>query len=306
MFHVKQAPSIPVEDPAIVDGMTIPTGVGATSLAIAAARAMETARNDRLFADPWASDFVTTEWLETTAAQALSRRAKDGLVWVAVRTRFLDDFVLAATAGTCRQLVLLGAGLDTRALRLPLPDDTSVFEVDTEEVLAYKESVLSKSARPAMSGARRVQVRADLRDDWPTALTSAGFAPDERSAWLAEGLLVYFTEQENDRLLRQISAHSAPGSGFAVTLSVPGVHQPVDGDGAVVGGSADPDVEDHLTAMRAMWNSDGPADPIEWLAGYGWRAEAVAPGKLAVEYGRVTGASEFSGSRRRLVTATKQ
>ncbi len=60
-----------------------------------------------------------------------------------LRTRVLDDFVLRSTAAGARQVVLLGAGLDTRAFRLDLPSDCVVFEIDRAGVLAFKEQVLT-------------------------------------------------------------------------------------------------------------------------------------------------------------------
>jgi len=53
-----------------------------------------------------------------------------------------------------------------------------------------------------------------LRDDWPAALTQVGFDPAEPAAWIAEGLLGYLPAEAPDRLLDQITAPSAPGSGW--------------------------------------------------------------------------------------------
>src|SRR6266567_1989736 len=52
-----------------------------------------------------------------------------------------DDYLLTAAAADCRQVVLLAAGIDSRAFRLPWPDDMRVFEPDLPEVLAFKEAV---------------------------------------------------------------------------------------------------------------------------------------------------------------------
>lgn len=55
-----------------------------------------------------------------------------------LRTRFFDDYLLAAMAAGCGHVVLLAAVLDTRAFRLPWPDGVRVFEVDLPDLLEFK------------------------------------------------------------------------------------------------------------------------------------------------------------------------
>lgn len=92
----------------------------------AGARARESQRPDRLFHDPWAEQLAGPEgkaWAEQQSA--------DTSISTIVRTRFFDDFLLRAiAASSLRQVVLLAAGLDTRAYRLPWPNHTLFFEVD--------------------------------------------------------------------------------------------------------------------------------------------------------------------------------
>jgi methyltransferase (TIGR00027 family) len=103
--------------------------------------------------------------------------------------------------------VLLGAGLDVRAFRLPLDPGATVYEVDTPAVLDFKVGVLARHA--AQPGVRRVPVETDLRDDWPGAPRAVGFDRDKSAAWLAEGLLFYLAPAEADVLLSEIRpAHS--------------------------------------------------------------------------------------------------
>src|SRR5690349_254888 len=105
-------------------------GVGVTALAVADARARESERGDRLFEDPYARAFADA------AREALAPR-QDGAgesidiravrdAYIAVRTRFFDDALLEAVSnGGCRQVVVLGAGLDARAYRLGWPKGTT-------------------------------------------------------------------------------------------------------------------------------------------------------------------------------------
>ena len=62
----------------------------------------------------------------------------------------------------------------------------------------------------------RRPVPVDLRDDWPAALTAAGFDRTQPTAWLAEGLLPYLPSDAQDRLFEMVTALSAPGSQIAV------------------------------------------------------------------------------------------
>jgi methyltransferase (TIGR00027 family) len=102
-----------------------------------------------------------------------------------IRTRFFDDYLLDATAHGIRQVVLLAAGLDTRAYRLRWPPDVDVYELDLPEVMGFKGEVLTE--RRAASRCERTVVPIDLRKDWTVPLSKAGFSSSEPTAWLAEG-----------------------------------------------------------------------------------------------------------------------
>ncbi|HMC71670.1 MAG TPA: SAM-dependent methyltransferase, partial [Mycobacteriales bacterium] len=193
--------------------MPVLTGVPKTALGVARIRAGESVRPDHLFNDPYAAAFVAA----LPDAYAADKRSDDAravgariAMHVVIRTRFYDDYLLAATAHGVRQVVLLAAGLDTRAFRLDWPSGTSVFELDLPDMVEFKEGVLtSTGATP--TAARRV-VPADLTADWAGALTDAGLDPTRPTAWLIEGLLVYLTYGDAARLLATVGDLSAPGS----------------------------------------------------------------------------------------------
>ncbi|MEE1927582.1 class I SAM-dependent methyltransferase [Streptomyces sp. TRM 70351] len=202
-------------------------GVGLTALLVAAARAIETHRPDSLARDAYAEHFVraapaSADWPIRTS------QVPDGdtdPLWgrfaryFGLRTRVLDDFLLrSAHAGGARQVVLLGAGLDTRAFRLPWPAGCVVFEIDRDGVLAFKHAVLDGlSATP---GAARVPVPVDLRADWAGALADAGFDPAAPTAWLAEGLLFYLPPAAETYLVDTVRRLSAPGSSLAFEVKL--------------------------------------------------------------------------------------
>ena len=204
------------------DTWDLASSVGATATAVAASRAMASQGPDPLLDDPWAEPLVRAVGIEVfvklidgelhgTDGRPLNRRAMDEQI--TVRTGFFDNFFIDATGADIRQAVILASGLDTRAYRLPWPAETVVYEIDQPEVIDFKTRTLAGlGAEPT---ARRRTVATDLRDDWPSALTAAGFNPAQPTAWSAEGLLVYLPPDAQDRLFDNIFALSAPDSRIA-------------------------------------------------------------------------------------------
>jgi len=242
--------------------------VGGSGLAIAAIRAQESARPDRLFADPLAGAFVAAAgWSPPGRPDGRADALK---IWVVARTVFLDELLAAAGRDGCRQVVLLGAGLDARAFRLPWPAGVRCFELDGAEVLEHKALVLT--AQAAQAGCERIPVTCDLRADWSAALLAAGFDPGQPAAWIAEGLLVYLTPADADGILADLTALSAPGSRLGLTMSSAGP--------AAGGGQA------RARAATARHRSAVPDDPVRWLAGHGWSAQVTDPLEVLRAHGR--------------------
>src|SRR3954467_5061071 len=159
--------------------------VAGTGLLVAAIRAMESTRDDRLFTDPYA-DRLAGETGRALLAAAIAETGERSTVQIIVRTRFLDDALLRAVR-TAHQVVIVAAGMDARAYRLAWPEGAVVFELDQPTVIAAKNDVLADDEPRC----RRVTVGVDLADDWPTALTKTDFDPTAPTVWLIEGLLQY-------------------------------------------------------------------------------------------------------------------
>ena len=202
------------------DSWDLATSVGATATMVAAQRALASAAG--LIDDPFAAPLVRAVGIDvytrlvngeipvTDDTEFDPARMARGM---AVRTRFYDQFFVDATCSGIRQAVIVAAGLDVRAYRLPWPQGTVVYEVDLPNVIDFKTSTLSKQG--AAPTAERRTVAVDLRDDWPAALEAAGFDPQAPSAWSAEGLVVYLPPEAQDALFDNITALSAPGSQLA-------------------------------------------------------------------------------------------
>lgn len=204
------------------DTWDLASSVGATATAVAAQRAIASSPPDASLNDPWADPLVRAVGIDSFIKLLDNQldRSDDPLLnrqavkeQITVRTRFFDDFFVQATESGIKQAVILASGLDTRAYRLPWPAGTVVYEIDQPEVIEFKTRTLGELG--ATPSAERRTVSIDLREDWPSALTAAGFDPAQPTAWSAEGLLVYLPPEAQDRLFDNIAAVSAPGSRIA-------------------------------------------------------------------------------------------
>ncbi|MER6415119.1 class I SAM-dependent methyltransferase [Streptomyces humidus] len=248
----------------------------ATAVGVARVRALETERENALFRDPLAQAFATAGGLWPSSSplpgdEAARRRRMGVALSIVIRTKFLDDLLQQAAASGVRQVVVLGAGMDSRAFRMDWPEGTRLFEVDTAAPLDFKESVLCRER--AVARCERITVAVDLREDWPGALAAAGHDRAAPTVWIAEGLLIYLPEDAVELLLARISAQSAPGSRMGLTLGSRGVIERFGAD-AVPGSAA------------SMWISEMPDDPVGWLAGHGWEACCHTLRERAAAYGR--------------------
>jgi len=191
------------------------TDLAATALFVAAVRARESERINPLFRDELSALLAGPEgrgWLAASEADPASNYHRDSFPYLEVRTRFFDDWATKAIRErNARQLVLLGAGMDTRAFRLPWPNDLQFWELDTPELFGLKEARLqSAGVRLACD---RVVVETDLTSgDWVGQLLARGFKEGRPTVWLAEGLFQYLTASDVDQVLEGAVSLSSQGS----------------------------------------------------------------------------------------------
>lgn len=186
----------------------------------------------RLAEDPYGLQFSSARlarMLDARSPRALAVMPgiKPWVVYMQVRTRVLDDAIRAFVAGGGHQVVVLGAGFDTRALRLPELADASVFEVDHPATQRHKRATLERIG--VTSPARYVTWDFETRplDELPDALAEAGHDPTRPTITIWEGVTMYLTEPAIDASLRAIAAWSAPGSQLAMTyFAKPRLHRP--------------------------------------------------------------------------------
>jgi len=287
------SPASPPPNPGRQDGDTwdLTTSVGATATMVAAARALASREPEALIDDPFALPLVEAVGIDfftrlangdvdlsNTEYEASAHLLIDVM---AVRTRFFDDFFLAATKSGLQQAVILASGLDSRAYRLAWPAGTVVFEIDQPAVIDFKTDVLARlDAHPT---AERRTVGVDLRDDWPAALRANSFDPARPTAWIAEGLLLYLPPDAQDRLFDNISAQSAPGSQLA-TEDYPGSRA-----GMVRRFATWSDQWQELglnVRLPDLLYSEGHNVVADYLERQGWDVSALTRPEIFAAYGR--------------------
>ncbi|MEG5173379.1 SAM-dependent methyltransferase [Microcoleus sp. B3-D7] len=236
--------------------------VSFTARLMAASRAFESKRTNRLFNDPFSEQLAGIEAMELMLPKVEEYEA-NGRPYVAVRTRFFDDFLMQYSH-TIRQVVLLGAGMDTRAYRLDLHPETHYYEIDRASVLDYKESIL-KDITPKC---HRHVLAMDLRETWVQPLVESGYRADQPSVWLLEGLLYYLSDGEVNELMATINAITLPGSRLGADLI----------NEAILNSSGD---------LTSYWQSSCN-HPESFFAEYGWNAFGIQPGEDGASFGRFT------------------
>ena len=284
----------------VVDDPTEPTeeAVSLTALAVASGRAVESSRPDALINDPYAARLVaaaqSTVEFPVTWPDSLDdvppvrRPLLLASLYIGLRTRFVDDVLAGAdVAGggdpllpidLPRQVVVLGAGLDTRAFRLDWPGRTEVFELDQMSVLLFRRDVLrGLGAEPRCEW---FAVPTDLSRPWVAALVAAGFDRRRRTSWVIDGLLPYLSADAQLEAINTVARLSWPGSRAVIER--------------VVGLQDSPELEEKLREfgvqtglpMAGLLARAHPPDPAAILQGRGWDVQQHTMDDLAVRYGR--------------------
>ena len=285
------------------DTWEITESVGATALGVAA----ETESENPLISDPFARVFLNAagdgmwNWFaapdlpaEIAEAEPDLKPRMQGMVdYMAARTSFFDRFFLNATRATragLPQVVILAAGLDSRAWRLPWPDGTTVYELDQPRVLEFKSSTLRENG--ALPTCNLVHVPVDLRHDWPAALRQAGFDASLPSAWSAEGLLPFLPAAAQELLFERVHALAAAGSRIAVEAPGPDFLD----EAAIEKRRADMqrvrdlmaklEPERDLPDVHDLWYFEEREDVGDWLRRHGWEVTVTPAEELMASYGR--------------------
>lgn len=217
---------------------------------------------------------------------------------VLCRKRYSDDQVAAAIAAGVAQVVILGAGLDTRAYRLAAPAGVPAFEVDLPENIAYKRRRLQKLRGEVPEGVTLIPV--DFQhDDLGAALAAGGFHVEQPTMFVWEAVTQYLAEDGVRSTLRFL-ARAAPGSRLIFTY----IRQDFL-DGTNFYGAEQ--IHRDMKQKYDVWHFGLAPEQVDGLLReYGWaEREQVGPREYAARYiepsGRALSASEIE----RFVAAEK-
>lgn len=189
-----------------------------TARGVALVRAVEMLRPEtaRIAADPYARSFVNplnVFGLRLMQATGLSRLVgiEPMLTFAIVREQFVHDIIVAEARAGIGQVVILGAGFDTRVYRIAELEKIPVFEVDHPVTQAQKRAALRDVVRPFPSGVQFVGVDFET-DDLGDRLRAAGYREERRTLFVWQGVSMYLTEAGIDRTLAFAAQHAARGS----------------------------------------------------------------------------------------------
>jgi methyltransferase (TIGR00027 family) len=228
---------------------------------------------ERLFEDPYADLFVSDAslralmarpWLIRTVGRLIDRYY-EGLIGEAVlRNRYTDDALDVALASGVEQVVLLGAGYDSTALRYAAQGLT-FFEVDMAETQAHKREVLAAKLAPTDSEIEFVPC--DLAaEDLVARMVAHGFAAERPAFVSCLAVSFYLAAGAFDRTMRALAALLAPGSSFVFNY----LHREVIDD-AGYGGRGARRARRAVARRGEPWVCGlAPAELPAWLRGYGF------------------------------------
>jgi methyltransferase (TIGR00027 family) len=172
----------------------------------------------RILNDPYAAAFlqhprlrwIARSWLlSRLTLRFLNRWSPGAQEMLTLRARLVDDLAIEMTVGL-EQIVMLGAGFDTMALRIKdVLRTVTVFEVDHPATQAVKSEALARIGMPV--NVRFVAVDFE-RDDFVAKLREAGFTPERRSLIVWVGVTCYLTVQAITRAMNQIAALGGAGT----------------------------------------------------------------------------------------------
>lgn len=271
---------------------------------------MEAQKPDPLAVDQYAEAFCRAVGGEWTAAvegtdpehPLHTEFGRSFVDFQGARTKYFDEYFARAIDAGVQQVVLLAAGLDSRAYRLPWVDGTVVYELDQPRVLEFKRETVDRLGQAPTAERREVAI--DLRDDWPRALQENGFDPSRPSAWIAEGLLIYLPATAQEQLFAGIDALAASGSFVAIEEAAP---MP---DAAFEAKRSEALASGEENAFFTLVYNQQHQPAADWFGARGWDAVATPLHEYLVEVGRPvpepdTEAGGMTGTIS-LVSATKR
>jgi methyltransferase (TIGR00027 family) len=168
-----------------------------------------------LFLPAKARFFLSFGFFRRLFKEKLHEKGPGSYEYVSARTRYFDALFMQAVKAYTPQIVFLGAGYDTRALRFrEILNGTDIFELDAPSTQNEKLKVLSKNKIPLPKQLHYVPINFE-QDDLKQILFRAGYDPTRRTLFIWEGVSMYITEQAVDKTLAFVKSNSGAGSSIA-------------------------------------------------------------------------------------------
>lgn len=172
--------------------------VGKTAFIIAAYRSWENRHPQPLFNDPFAEIFLDDSAKQQ--AEAIANIMPLTIQMVRYRVKYFDDVLSTHLESGLRQVVILGAGFDTRALRFQ-KELVRFFEIDHREVLSFKESTLANVGLPVASTVIPIDY---VGEDFIEQLKNHSFDPTTSALFVLEGNTMYLPQKDFANVLVMI------------------------------------------------------------------------------------------------------
>lgn len=259
--------------------------------------------------DPWAAKILPfggriaaslTRWAAARRAfKAITdRRISGGWSNFLCRKRYVDDQLLSAVDEGIDAVVILGAGFDTRAYRLPEMATVPVCEVDLPGNVARKAAAVRRCFGGVPPHVRLLAVDFES-DSLAEALTREGFGPDKRIFYIWEGVTMYLTEPAVRKTMESLSI-AAPGSMLTFTFIRKDF---LDGQEMYGAGG----IYEEAVVKRGLWHFGLDPDQVSgFLAEYGWQEiEQVGHQLYASRYLRPAGRDDVVSEIERAVYAAR-
>jgi len=188
-----------------------------SALGVAGFRAIESQKPEgsRICYDPYARAFipsVTYVLLKLMIDSGLYERLGPGAMgFIIIRERYIDDYLKTGLTEGLDQVVILGAGFDTRAYRIPGIEKTHVFEIDYPATQEVKRKGLKKVIDPLPGHVTFVPMDFNTQS-LDEQLQSAGYNEQAKTLFIWQGVTYFLEAKGVDSTLDFIANHSGPGS----------------------------------------------------------------------------------------------
>ena len=227
----------------------------------------------RLFDDPYSEKLLSPSWkfwfsmtrfpgmLEFLLK--LRERLTPGIIGGLIcRTRHIDDVLLDAIKNGCSAVVNLGAGMDTRAFRIPGIESVRYFELDFPELLEVKRTYIDTKAGGLPANVTLVPIDFNSQDI-SEELMKAGYSLSARTFFIWEGVTQYISREAVDNTLRYV-AGSATGSRIVFTYVLQSFI-----DGSVIPAGQERMYKYTVHKLNTLWFSGfDPAGMPHYLSGF--------------------------------------